>query len=126
MNPNAQYIVNQYVESVRSLPTPSHTFKVVLVGDGGVGKSTYLEKILTNNFQKKYVPTMGVEVHSLCFETNHGPIVFNCWDTAGQEKFSGLKGSYYALSDAYIQSYFYNIFTLSYSNVLHCNFTKGL
>ena len=38
---------------------------------------------------------MGVEVHPLKFFTNRGPIVFNVWDTAGQEKLSGLRDGYY-------------------------------
>ena len=36
---------------------------------------------------------MGVEVSPLPFYTNLGPVVFNCWDTAGQEKFGGLRGT---------------------------------
>jgi len=36
-----------------------------------------------------------VEVHPLAFTTNRGPIVFNVWDTAGQEKFGGLRDGYY-------------------------------
>ena len=39
--------------------------------------------------------TLGVEVHPLQFHTNFGPIVFNVWDTAGQEKFGGLRDGYY-------------------------------
>jgi small GTP-binding protein len=39
--------------------------------------------------------TLGVDVHPLHFQTNHGPIVFNVWDTAGQEKFGGLRDGYY-------------------------------
>lgn len=39
--------------------------------------------------------TLGVEVHPLVFHTNFGPIRFNCWDTAGQEKFGGLRDGYY-------------------------------
>lgn len=38
---------------------------------------------------------MGVEVHPLGFTTNRGPITFNVWDTAGQEKFGGLRDGYY-------------------------------
>merc|ERR1712079_741115 len=37
----------------------------------------------------------GVEVHPLVFHTNRGPIRFNVWDTAGQEKFGGLRDGYY-------------------------------
>ena len=36
-----------------------------------------------------------MDVHPLPFYTNHGPIVFDCWDTAGQEKFGGLRDGYY-------------------------------
>ena len=39
--------------------------------------------------------TVGVAVHPLEFHTNCGPIRFDCWDTAGQEKFGGLRDGYY-------------------------------
>ena len=70
-------------------------FKLILVGDGGVGKTTFVKRHLTGEFEKKYVATLGVEVHPLTFHTNRGPIKFNVWDTAGQEKFGGLRDGYY-------------------------------
>jgi GTP-binding nuclear protein Ran len=39
--------------------------------------------------------TLGAEVHPLIFHTNLGPLCFNVWDTAGQEKFGGLRDVYY-------------------------------
>merc|ERR1712134_68261 len=71
------------------------TFKLVLVGDGGVGKTTFVKRHLTGEFEKKYVATLGVEVHPLVFHTNRGALRFNVWDTAGQEKFGGLRDGYY-------------------------------
>ena len=38
---------------------------------------------------------MGVEVNPLPFATNLGPLIFNVWDTAGQEKYGGLRDGYY-------------------------------
>jgi GTP-binding nuclear protein Ran len=70
-------------------------FKLVLVGDGGVGKTTFVKRHLTGEFEKKYNATVGVEVHPLQFQTNRGLIIYNVWDTAGQEKFGGLRDGYY-------------------------------
>ncbi|XP_076956579.1 GTP-binding nuclear protein Ran1B-like [Bidens hawaiensis] len=71
------------------------SFKLVIVGDGGTGKTTFVKRHLTGEFEKKYEPTIGVEVHPLDFFTNCGKIRFYCWDTAGQEKFGGLRDGYY-------------------------------
>ncbi|KAL0843366.1 hypothetical protein Bca101_016611 [Brassica carinata] len=77
------------------------SFKLVIVGDGGTGKTTFVKRHLTGEFEKKYEPTIGVEVHPLDFFTNCGKIRFYCWDTAGQEKFGGLRdGSALALNSS--------------------------
>jgi GTP-binding nuclear protein Ran len=73
---------------------PDATFKLLLVGDGGVGKTCFVKRHLTGEYQKKYIPTVGVEVHPLKFATNYGIICFNAWDTAGQERFGGLRDGY--------------------------------
>jgi len=78
------------------------SFKLILVGDGGTGKTTFVKRHLTGEFEKKYLPTLGVEVHPLVFHTNRGPIRFNVWDTAGQEKFGGLRDGYYIQGQAAI------------------------
>jgi len=74
---------------------PDKQYKLILVGDGGTGKTTFVKRHLTGEFEKKYVATLGVEVHPLDFHTNFGRIRFNVWDTAGQEKFGGLRDGYY-------------------------------
>jgi GTP-binding nuclear protein Ran len=77
------------------MATQAPEFKLVLVGDGGVGKTTFVKRHLTGEFEKKYNATVGVEVHPLQFQTNRGLIIYNVWDTAGQEKFGGLRDGYY-------------------------------
>ena len=39
-------------------------FKIVLIGDGGVGKSTFLKRIQHGEFEKKYIPTIGSEAYT--------------------------------------------------------------
>lgn len=57
----------------------------------------------SNVFLLVILATLGVEVHPLSFHTNRGQVSFNVWDTAGQEKFGGLRDGYY------IQGAFLNI-----------------
>ncbi|KAG5034243.1 hypothetical protein JHK87_009153 [Glycine soja] len=85
--------VREALPNQQTVDYPS--FKLVIVGDGGTGKTTFVKRHLTGEFEKKYEPTIGVEVHPLDFFTNCGKIRFYCWDTAGQEKFGGLRDGYY-------------------------------
>mmetsp|Transcript_23840 Transcript_23840/g.34864 ORF Transcript_23840/g.34864 Transcript_23840/m.34864 type:complete len:229 (+) Transcript_23840:37-723(+) len=77
-------------------------FKIVIVGDGGVGKTTFVKRHLTGEFEKQYVATQGAMAHKMPFFTNKGPINYNVWDTAGQEKFGGLGDGYYVKASAAI------------------------
>lgn len=74
-------------------------FKLILLGDGGVGKTTFITRHITGEFEKKYMATIGVHLHPLEFNTSKGKIKFNVWDTAGQEKFGGLRDAYYQDGD---------------------------
>lgn len=72
-------------------------FKIVVLGDGEVGKTTWAHRLLTRGeFLNEYVPTLGVEVHPLRYRINgEDPIGFNIWDCAGVERFGGLRDGYY-------------------------------
>ncbi|KAK6541667.1 serine/threonine protein kinase Ran1 [Orbilia ellipsospora] len=71
------------------------TFKLLIVGDGTAGKTTLVKRHLSGEFEKRYLPTLGVDVFPLRFRTNHGDISFEAWDTAGQEKLAGLRDGYF-------------------------------
>ena len=77
----------------------TRTFKIIISGNGNVGKTTFIKRHLTGGFERRYVATLGVEVHPLKFRTNYGTICFNLWDTAGQERFGGLREGYYFEAD---------------------------
>ena len=74
---------------------PIATFKLVIIGDGGVGKTTFVKRHISGEFQKPYIPTKGADVSHIDFSTNRGRIQFVIWDTAGQEKFGNLRECYY-------------------------------
>ena len=77
--------------------------KVLIIGDGGVGKSTFLKHLRTQEFDERYLATLGVEVHPLYGKnSNDERITLEFWDCAGQDKFAGLKDGYYVQADAAI------------------------
>ncbi len=80
----------------------TRTFKVLLVGSGGCGKSALVKALKTGEFLGRYTPTMGVAVSPVKVRTSHGKIVFDCWDCAGQAKFRGDVRHYYNNVDAAI------------------------
>nr|QBK92074.1 MAG: Ras-related GTPase [Pithovirus LCPAC304] len=73
-------------------------FKIVLLGDGEVGKTTWLHRHISEDFVNEYTPTLGVEVHPIQFNTNYGTITFNVWDCAGVDEYGGLRDGYYIMA----------------------------
>lgn len=71
------------------------TFECIIVGDGGVGKTTFIKKHLTSEFTQIYNPILDTVVHALVFNTTHGRIRFNVRTCVEQEIYSGLGNEYY-------------------------------
>ena len=99
-----KFAENEMKESAPPIPAIP-TYKVIIVGDGGVGKTSLVKRHLTGQFDEKYIATLGVEVHPMRFETNYGQVCFNIWDCAGTEKFGGLRDGYYVQANAAIVMY---------------------
>jgi GTP-binding nuclear protein Ran len=77
-------------------------FKLVILGEGGVGKTSFVQRHNSGEFVKKYEPTHGVDVSTVSFSTNKGDIHFKCWDVAGQNEFTGFQDGYYIKADCAI------------------------
>ena len=60
-----------------------------------VGKTTFVKRHLTGEFEKAYNATVGCEVHPMNFFTSQGEVKLMVWDTAGQEKLGCLRDGYY-------------------------------
>lgn len=78
------------------------TFKVLLVGSGGTGKSVFAKRHLTGEFKTKYDATQGCEYTPIPFHTTCGRILLNICDTAGQEHLGSLRDGYYVGAHACI------------------------
>jgi len=65
-----------------------------MIGDGAVGKTTFVERHISGHFEAQYKATQGASVKAMDFNTNYGPINFIVWDTAGQENFNAVRETY--------------------------------
>ena len=72
-----------------------YLFKIIVVGDCGVGKSNILSKYSKNIFNKSSQITMGVELITKYYKYENKIIKVNIWDTAGQERFTSMITTYY-------------------------------
>jgi small GTP-binding protein len=69
-------------------------YKVVLVGDISVGKTSIISQFIENNFKDIYDPSIGVDFSSKTVRFRGRHLKLQMWDTAGQEKYKSLIPSY--------------------------------
>lgn len=69
--------------------------KIITLGLSNVGKSSFIKKILTNEFSSFSVPTIGVDYNKIYYK-EHEIII---WDTAGQEYYNAISSQYYKNTD---------------------------
>mmetsp|Transcript_21215 Transcript_21215/g.25688 ORF Transcript_21215/g.25688 Transcript_21215/m.25688 type:complete len:213 (-) Transcript_21215:395-1033(-) len=72
-----------------------YLFKVVLIGDSGVGKSNLLSRFTRNEFNLESKSTIGVEFATKSIKTDGKVIKAQIWDTAGQERYRAITSAYY-------------------------------
>jgi small GTP-binding protein len=72
-----------------------YLFKIVLIGDSGVGKSNILSRFTRNEFSLESKSTIGVEFATRSMEVNGKTVKAQIWDTAGQERYRAITSAYY-------------------------------
>ena len=70
-------------------------FKIIFVGDSGVGKSCLCTTAIKNTFDDNYEPTIGFEFLSYNIKVNNKIIRLQVWDTSGMEIYKSLINSFY-------------------------------
>ncbi|KAF5460127.1 hypothetical protein F2P56_020018, partial [Juglans regia] len=76
-------------------PDYDYLFKLLLIGDSGVGKSCLLLRFADDSYLDSYISTIGVDFKIRTVEQDGKTIKLQIWDTAGQERFRTITSSYY-------------------------------
>lgn len=72
-----------------------HLFKILLIGDSGVGKSCLLLRFVDDAYTESYISTIGVDFKIRTLNLDGKTVKLQIWDTAGQERFRTITSSYY-------------------------------
>ena len=72
-----------------------YIFKLILIGNSGVGKSSILQRYMNKTFEESYKCTIGVDFLMKSVEVKGKKVKLQLWDTAGQEKYKSMVSSYY-------------------------------
>nr|XP_042135362.1 ras-related protein Rab-13 isoform X1 [Peromyscus maniculatus bairdii] len=72
-----------------------HLFKLLLIGDSGVGKTCLIIRFAEDNFNSTYISTIGIDFKIRTVEIEGKRIKLQVWDTAGQERFKTITTAYY-------------------------------
>ena len=82
-----------------------YTFKILLIGDSNVGKSSLILKSVKNKFIEEFKSTIGFEFFYLRYKINNKNIQLQLWDTCGQERYHSLIKNIYKNSVLTIMVY---------------------
>ena len=78
-----------------SLLEYDYLYKLLVIGDSGVGKSSILHRFCDNHYSENYLSTIGVDFKIITIEHLGKKVKLQIWDTAGQERFRTITSSYY-------------------------------
>jgi small GTP-binding protein len=70
-------------------------YKVAIIGDGNVGKTTLLRRFATGKFQESRIMTIGVDFQTVAVKSGELSFKLTVWDLAGQERFASFRENFY-------------------------------
>lgn len=93
-------VETKIIDKLAARSANSKIYKVVLIGDGGVGKTSFVKRARNSLYSEsvEYTPTRGVEITPVEVDG----VTFDVWDCAGLEEFEGLRDGYFVGADCVI------------------------
>lgn len=82
-----------------------HTFKILTIGESGVGKTCILRRFVEDKFLKNHLATIGIDFKTKNIIVDGVQVKLKIWDTAGQERFRNITNQYYKGADGIILVY---------------------
>lgn len=79
----------------KALAQHDHLFKLIIIGDTGVGKSCLMKRVMDDEFKQEHQVTIGVEFGSFNLTVEGKVVKIQIWDTAGQESFKSVTRIFY-------------------------------
>ncbi|XP_043938816.1 EF-hand calcium-binding domain-containing protein 4B-like [Protopterus annectens] len=105
LSPRGQPIGTEHVETEPLSASPDRIFKVVFVGNSGVGKSSFIHRFCHNRFLAEISATIGIDYRVKSLVVDHTQVALQLWDTAGQERFRSITKQYFRKADAVLVMY---------------------
>ncbi|NXD84043.1 RAB44 protein, partial [Halcyon senegalensis] len=85
--------------------SPDHIFKVVFVGNSGVGKSSFIHRFCYDRFLAELNATIGIDYQVKSLMVDNTQVALQLWDTAGQERFRSITKQYFRKADGILVMY---------------------
>ena len=86
-------------------PEYDFLFKIVVIGDSGVGKSCLLLRFADDTYTESYISTIGVDFKIRTLVVDGKVVKLQIWDTAGQERFRSITSTYYRSAQCVMMVY---------------------
>nr|XP_026696430.1 ras and EF-hand domain-containing protein homolog isoform X2 [Ciona intestinalis] len=87
------------------VPTPDRVYKVVFVGNSGVGKTSFIQQFVNSSFTSSISATIGVDYQMKTIRLDAQVIALQLWDTAGQERYRSITRQYFRKADGIVVIY---------------------
>ncbi|XP_060891472.1 EF-hand calcium-binding domain-containing protein 4A [Labrus mixtus] len=95
----------EQMQTQSKMISPQRVFKLVFLGNSGVGKTSFIQHYCTGRLQSEMRATVGIDFQMKTLTLGSTSITLQLWDTAGQERFRSITEQYYRKADGILAMY---------------------